>query len=101
MKLATLLLLIPIILTATSCRERRFADLVLKNGLLVTIDRHNPRAQAVAVCGSLILAVGTDTEIEKYVKPGATTVIDLQGKLVVPGFNDAHIHFFSAGEALE
>ena len=101
MKITELLLLFPIILIASSCTQRQFADLVLKNGKVITIDRFNPRARAVAIAGNLIIAVGSDGEIEKYIDPGATKVIDLEGKTVVPGFNDAHIHFFGAGEALE
>ena len=101
MKIAELLLLFPIILTAASCGQRQFADLVLKNGKVITIDRLNPRAQAVAIAGNLIVAVGSDAEIDNYVKTGVTGVIDLKGKMAVPGFNDAHIHFIQAGEALE
>jgi len=101
MKIFSLILLIPLLLTAASCGKRQIADLVLKNGKVITIDSLNPRARSVAVAGNLIIAVGSDADIEKYVKPGVTKVIDLQGKTVVPGFNDAHIHFFSAGEALE
>ena len=101
MKIAGLLLLFPIILTATSCAQQQFADLVLKNGKVITIDRLNPRVQAIAITGNFIIAVGSDAEIDKYIKPGATGVIDLKGKMVVPGFNDAHIHFIQAGEALE
>ncbi|MFC1613961.1 amidohydrolase [Gemmatimonadota bacterium] len=101
MRTAAILLLIPLILTTASCGEKQIADLILKNGKVITIDRLNPRAQAVAVKGNLILAVGSNGEIEKYLKPGVTKVLDLQGKMVVPGFNDAHIHFFGAGAALE
>ena len=71
------------------------ADLVIRNAKIVTIDRDNPRAQAIAFKGETILAVGTNEAIAQYVKEGQTEVIDARGRLVVPGFNDAHIHFDS------
>jgi predicted amidohydrolase YtcJ len=69
------------------------ADLVIKNAKVVTIDKDNPRAQAVAFKGQTIIAVASNKAIEKYIKEGVTQVIDAQSRLVVPGFNDAHIHF--------
>ena len=69
------------------------ADLVIRNARVVTIDRDNPRAQAIAFRGETIIAVTTDEFVEKYMKEGVTQVIDARGRLVVPGFNDAHIHF--------
>jgi predicted amidohydrolase YtcJ len=69
------------------------ADLVIKNAKVVTIDKDNPRAQAVAFKGQTIIAVTSNKSIEKYIKEGVTEVIDAQSRLVVPGFNDAHIHF--------
>jgi len=69
------------------------ADLVIKNAKIVTIDKKNPRAEAVAIRGEVIVAVTSNSEITKYIKEGATKVIDAKGRLVIPGFNDAHIHF--------
>lgn len=69
------------------------ADLVIKNAKVVTIDKANPRAEAIAFKGEHIIAVTTDKKIERYVEEGTTQVIDAQGRLVVPGFNDAHAHF--------
>jgi len=71
------------------------ADLVIRNAKVVTIDRDNPRAQAIAFKGEKIIAVITDDEVEEYIKADSTKVIDAGGRLVVPGFNDAHIHFGS------
>jgi len=71
--------------------HRPAADLVIKNAKVVTIDRDNPRAQAVAFQGATIIAVATNGVVEKHVKEGVTRVIDARGRLVVPGFNDAHI----------
>ncbi|HUU28280.1 MAG TPA: amidohydrolase [archaeon] len=95
-------LLVPILFSGMvfACRRAQFAELVLKNGFIFTVDPGNPRAQAVAVAGNTILAVGPDREVEKFVRPGVTQVIDLQGRMVVPGFDDAHIHFLETGETL-
>ena len=69
------------------------ADLVIRNAKVVTIDRDHPRAEAIAFKGERIVAVTTSDGIERYVKEGVTRVIDARARLVVPGFNDAHIHF--------
>jgi predicted amidohydrolase YtcJ len=74
------------------------ADLVLRNGKIVTVDDARPEAQAIAVKGDTILALGSDQEIQRYI--GARTrVIDLNGALATPGFIDAHVHFTGVGEA--
>ncbi|MGW1892737.1 amidohydrolase [Streptomyces sp. NPDC002004] len=66
------------------------ADLVLVGGPVETMDAVRPRATAVAVRGERIVAVGDD-EIRELVGP-RTEVVDLRGKLLVPGFQDAHVH---------
>jgi len=69
------------------------ADLILLNGKVFTADSARPSAEAVAIRGECIVAVGTSVEIEKLA--GAKTRrIDLQGSVVTPGFNDAHCHFW-------
>jgi predicted amidohydrolase YtcJ len=75
------------------------ADLVLLNGRVVTLDESRPEAEALAVVGDRILAVGADRLIRRHVGSG-TRVIDLEGRLVVPGFIDGHAHFMGVGEAL-
>jgi predicted amidohydrolase YtcJ len=75
------------------------ADLVLRNGRVVTMDPARPEAQAVAMAGDSVVAVGTDAEIQRYVGD-ATRVIDLQGHLAVPGFIESHGHFTGLGSAL-
>ena len=67
------------------------ADLVLTNGNIVTIRSEGDRAQAIAVSGNYILAVGDTASIRNYIGPH-TRVIDLHGNTVVPGFNDVHQH---------
>jgi len=75
------------------------ADLVLVNGKIWTVDDKRPEAEAVAVLGNRIAAVGSTEEIRKWI--GANTkVIDLQGKRVTPGFNDSHVHFLDGGMGL-
>jgi predicted amidohydrolase YtcJ len=71
------------------------ADLVIKNAKIVTIDKKNPRAEAVAVKGEFIIAVTSNKNINQYIKEGITKVIDAKGRLLIPGFNDAHCHFSS------
>jgi hypothetical protein len=76
------------------------ADLVLLNTTVWTGDPDRPRAQAVAVRGDRIVTVGTTSEVRGLVREGTTRVLDLGGRLVVPGFIDNHTHFASAGRLL-
>ncbi|MFC2120894.1 amidohydrolase [Bacteroidota bacterium] len=68
------------------------ADMVIKNAKIVTIDKDNPRATAVAMIGEKIIAVTSDKKIEQFIGEN-TKVIDAKGRLVIPGLNDAHAHF--------
>ena len=81
--------------TPTAARP---ADLVLRGGKIVTVDESRPEAQAMAVQGDTIVALGSDQEMQRFIGP-ATKVIDLKGALATPGFIDAHIHFTGVGEA--
>jgi len=74
------------------------ADLVLRNGKIVTVDDERPDAQALAVRGDTIAAVGSNQEIQPYIG-AATKVIDLKGALATPGLIDAHVHFTGVGDA--
>ena len=58
-----------------------------------TVDKSNPTAEAVAVKNGKFIYVGSDQDVGKHVREGATEVIDLQGLFVTPGFNDNHVHF--------
>jgi predicted amidohydrolase YtcJ len=69
------------------------ADLVIINAKVVTIDKENPRAEAIAFKGEHIIAVTTAKKIERYIDEKTTQVIDAKDRLVIPGFNDAHAHF--------
>jgi predicted amidohydrolase YtcJ len=85
---------------ATSARapRRRAAGLLLVNGKVFTADARGTLAEAVAVEGNRIVAVGTTRELQT--KFAAARTVDLRGRLVTPGFNDAHIHFLGGGLSL-
>ncbi len=68
------------------------ADLLLYNGQIYTMDPAHPRAQALAIKGNRILAVGDDHELRPLLSPGAQAV-DLAGRAAIPGLIDAHVHF--------
>src|SRR5438552_9015125 len=74
------------------------ADLVLRNGKIVTVDAAKPEAQAIAIDGDTIAALGSNQDIQRYVGP-STRVVDLNGALATPGFIDAHVHFTGVGDA--
>jgi predicted amidohydrolase YtcJ len=74
------------------------ADLVLRNGKVVTVDEALPEAEAIAVTGDTIVAVGSNQDIQAYVS-GSTKVIDLKGALAIPGLIDGHAHFTEVGHA--
>ena len=74
------------------------ADLVLENAVVHTVDAKRPRAEAVAVRGNRIVAVGSTAEVRALVGP-KTRVLDLRGRTVVPGFDDSHAHLLGIGFA--
>ncbi|HCA81151.1 MAG TPA: amidohydrolase [Bacteroidetes bacterium] len=78
----------------------QIADLVFVNGNLWTVDANRPTGEGVAVLGDKILAVGTTSEMKKYVG-SATKVIDLKGRRMLPGFIDNHTHFMTGGFQLQ
>ncbi len=90
-----------LLLSLAACQPDRgpeMADLVLTNGKIVTVDPEVPEAEALAVTGYTILAVGSAEEISAHVGPG-TRIMDLEGKLAVPGFIDSHGHYLSLGQS--
>ena len=78
--------------------QQEGADLILLNGNVITMEPDKPRASAIAVKGDRILKVGSDKEIKELSAPGCKTV-DLNGKTVIPGLIDAHLHFISIGQS--
>lgn len=72
------------------------ADLVLRGGRVYTVDAARSWAQAVAVRDGVIIAVGTDAQVDELTGPG-TRVVGLAGRMLLPGFVDAHVHASAAG----
>lgn len=72
------------------------ADLVFLSGPVHTVDAARSRASAVAVRGDRIVAVGHEPEVRDLIGPG-TDVVDLHGRLLIPGFQDAHVHPVGGG----
>ncbi len=93
--------IVPLLVTAASavCLARAAdpADLILRNGTIHTLAPAQPKAQALAVRGDLILAVGSDAAILKLRGP-KTEVIDLRGATAIPGFIEGHGHFMGVGQ---
>jgi predicted amidohydrolase YtcJ len=74
------------------------AELVLTNGKIVTVETAGSQAQAVAVRGDRIVALGSSADVKRHIGP-STQVIDLNGQLVIPGFIEGHGHFTGVGTA--
>ncbi len=77
-----------------------WADVVILNANVVTLSSMKPKAEALAIKGGKIVAVGSNSEVGGYVG-GGTRVLDLKGKTVVPGFVDCHVHMASFGQQLQ
>jgi len=92
-------LLIPVMstnLVTHGAKPAPAADLIIVNANVRTMTAPQPAAEAIAILGRRIIAVGADDEIKKLSGTNTRT-IDAQGRLVLPGFNDAHVHFMSGG----
>ena len=76
------------------------ADLIITNAKIWTVDKTRPHAEALAVLGDRIVAVGSAADVDTWHGP-QTKVLDAQGKLLLPGFNDAHVHFVDGGDHLQ
>src|SRR5437773_12041764 len=98
-KLAFWFLIIMAALDANG-QSKPSATLIVTNAIVYTVDKQCPKAEAVAVIGDRIVAVGSRAEIEAW-RGAQTKVIDASGKLVLPGFNDAHVHFIQGGAQLD
>jgi len=104
------LALLPVVLAAAGCGDRQggeagtgptaeFADLVFLNGGIYTVDADHNRAEAAAVSDQAFVAVGSNATIRPLIGPD-TRVIDLTGRLALPGFHDAHVHAVDGGFSL-
>ena len=95
-----LIIIFTVIFTLFSCRGSvGSADLVLRNGRIITMDNRWPQVSALAVKGDRILAIGSDRDMLCYTGM-ETQVIDLKGMLTIPGFIEGHGHFYSLGASL-
>ena len=81
-------------------QSKAAADLIITNARIWTVDPSHPTAEAVAVLGDRIAAVGSKQDVDNWRGP-KTQVINADGKLLLPGFNDAHVHFVSGGMQLD
>ena len=82
--------------TQSNKAQRLEADLVIINANVRTLDPERPTAEAVAVAGNRIVGVGAN-QLVKALAGAHTRVVDARGALVLPGFNDSHVHFLSGG----
>jgi hypothetical protein len=93
------ILLLALAASALAADGKPAADLVVTNGRVFTVDPSRPVAEALAVVGERIVAVGPRAEIEAWRGP-KTEVIDAGGRLVLPGFDDSHVHFYDGSAKL-
>jgi predicted amidohydrolase YtcJ len=99
-RLITLVASVFALSTFLPAQSQPAADLIVRNAKIWTVDKSHPTAQAVAMLGERIVAAGSNDEMEAW--HGAhTRVIDAEGKLLLPGFNDSHVHFVDGGLALD
>ncbi|MCO6493972.1 MAG: amidohydrolase [Phaeodactylibacter sp.] len=90
------------ILLLSACQqppETTTADTILINGNIYTMDKDNPRAEALAISGGRILLAGTNEEVQEL-QGDSSRVIDLQGRFAMPGFIEGHGHFSGLGQSL-
>ena len=83
-----------------SAQSQPAADLIIRNARIWTVDSARPEAEAVAVLADRIVAVGSDKDVDSWRGPH-TRVVDAEGKRLLPGFNDAHVHFVDGGSQLD
>src|SRR5207249_10119067 len=79
-----------------SAQDGRTADLILRHGAIYTMDASRSWAEAVAIADGRILFAGPDSEAAKLAGP-STKIIDLRGRMGLPGFHDSHTHLMEGG----
>ena len=84
----------------TVAQSKPAADLIIQNAHVWTVDPSRPEAEAVAMLGGRIVAVGSEQQVAAWRGPH-TRVVDAAGKRLLPGFNDAHVHFMDGGSQLD
>src|SRR5947209_13037766 len=96
-----LLFMISVLLSlSASAQSKPAADLISSNASIFTVDKTRPEAESLAVLRDRIVAVGSAAEVDAWHGP-QTRIIDAQGKLLLPRFNDAHVHFVDGGDHLQ
>jgi predicted amidohydrolase YtcJ len=83
-----------------SAQTNPAADLIIQNARVWTVDPSQPEAQAVAILGDRIVAVGSSQQVGLWRGPD-TRLVDADGRRLMPGFNDAHVHFVDGGSQLD
>ena len=99
MKNSVLVLCLALILNVPAQGQAVTADLVITNANIRTMSSPVRQARSIAVLGNRIIAAGSDADIKPLIG-SRTRVIDAKGRLVIPGFNDAHVHFLETGVQL-
>lgn len=99
LKLTRFLLALFLLLATLAAQAQQPAHLILRNGRIYTSDPQHPWAEALAIRGTKIAAVGSNADVAKHQGP-RTRVIDLAGRMAMPGIIDSHIHFLSGSFAL-
>lgn len=87
-----------LILSFGCSNEKRSADLIFTNGNIITVDKLNTIAEAIAISADTIMAIGSNEDILTYAND-STMIIDVKGKSVYPGFIDSHAHLIGTGKA--
>ncbi|MBV9242796.1 MAG: amidohydrolase [Acidobacteria bacterium] len=95
----SLIIAVLIALSAASTQAQAQADIVIRHADIHTMDAKRPTATSIAVLNGRIVAIGSDADTKSWIGRN-TRVIDAGGKLVLPGFNDAHVHFSDTGGQL-
>jgi predicted amidohydrolase YtcJ len=96
----SLALFVIIAAVMSAAQTKPASDLIITHAKVWTVDKSVPTAEAVAVIGDRIVAVGSNADAEAWRGP-KTRVIDAHGKLLLPGFNDSHTHFIDGGAQLD
>ena len=99
-ELGSFVLAIAVLCVPALAQSKPAADLIVTNAKIWTGDKVRPQADALAVVGERIVAVGSATDVDAWHGP-QTKVVDGQGRLLLPGFNDAHVHFVDGGDHLQ
>jgi predicted amidohydrolase YtcJ len=99
LSIVSAVIVVPLLLMPAGASAQNQASLILVHGKIWTENSQQPEAEAVAIMGNRIIAVGDSDTILRLSGPN-TKVVELNGRRVVPGFNDAHVHFYMGGEGL-